>query len=306
MEMKQNTKPLIWKILDSWPVILLTAYLLMELSSKLSTPLILGIQKLLQTRSPALAASDVWITGRLYLSFIGIWIVFYAFLAINRHDRYIIKMASPRVPGNTIKNGLLGLLSGFAMNGACILTAVLKGDIKLYFNRFDLFPFLFLLIAVFIQCAAEEIAYRGYPYHKIVGVYRKPWLGVLLTALLFSAGHLLNPGVTALALLNIVAVGVLLSLPFLYMRNGIWWSYGFHTAWNFSQSIVFGLPNSGIVFPYSIFKLDAASARSSFAYHVDFGVEGTPLATSLILLTIALWVLYARRKGIKPEVLADL
>jgi len=110
MKIERNTKSKIWKVLDSWPVILLTTYLLMELGSRLSTPLILGIQKLLHTHSPALATSDVWITGRLYLSFIGIWIVFYAFLAINRHDRYIIKMASPRVPGNTIKNGSMSIV----------------------------------------------------------------------------------------------------------------------------------------------------------------------------------------------------
>lgn len=49
--------------------------------------------------------------------------------------------------------------------------------------------------------------------------------------------------------------------------------------------IIFGLSNSGQVFPYSIFKLDASNARDSFFYNVGFGVEGTAFA--LIILAAA-------------------
>ena len=31
--------------------------------------------------------------------------------------------------------------------------------------------------------------------------------------------------------------------------------FAVHTAWNFTQNILFGLPNSGINVPYSVFKL---------------------------------------------------
>ncbi len=33
---------------------------------------------------------------------------------------------------------------------------------------------------------------------------------------------------------------------------------GVHMAWNYTQNIIFGLPNSGIVSGFSLFKLDAA------------------------------------------------
>ncbi len=45
-----------------------------------------------------------------------------------------------------------------------------------------------------------------------------------------------------------------------------------HTAWNFMQNIVLGLPNSGANVPYSIFKLEEG-ASNSFFYDTGFGIE---------------------------------
>ena len=47
-----------------------------------------------------------------------------------------------------------------------------------------------------------------------------------------------------------------------------------HTAWNFTQNFIFGLPNSGLVSEASIFALDAANAKTSWIYSASFGVEG--------------------------------
>ena len=79
----------------------------------------------------------------------------------------------------------------------------------------------------------------------------------------------------------------------------------FHAAWNFSQSIVFGLPNSGIVSAYSVFKLDAASATNGLFYNVNFGVEGS-VGSNLILLTLCIVVLLINRgKGEHTDIWAE-
>ena len=95
-----------------------------------------------------------------------------------------------------------------------------------------------------------------------------------MNALVFMALHMGNPGVTNLGLLQVFLIGVLFSL-IVYYWDSLWTVIWAHTAWNFSQSIVFGLPNSGIVSKYSVFKLEAASARDGIFYNTSFGVEGS-------------------------------
>ena len=88
----------------------------------------------------------------------------------------------------------------------------------------------------------------------------------------------------------------------------LWTAIWAHTAWNFSQSIVFGLPNSGIVSSYSVFKLDAASARDGLFYSTSFGVEGS-IGANVIIGAVILIVLIAalvRKRGEKVDLWEDL
>lgn len=297
-----NRKRTIW---NTWPILCLMAFVLMYVGLIAGTLLMRVIHGGLKTANPVLAGSDVWMTGIMYLVFIGIWIFVFGYAAISRKNRYLVKMISPKIEGNTWKNAAIGLLIGFGLNGVCILAAWLHGDIALTFKGFSPVPFLLIFLCVFVQCAAEELIFRGYLYHKLMESYRRI-LPALLNALLFGAVHLFNDGVTALSFCNVVLMGVLLTVPMYYMKNGLWCAFGMHTAWNFSQSILFGLPNSGEVFPYSVFELDASTAVNSFAYNVGFGVEGTLLASLLIGGTSLIWVTLARKKNIQPEILADI
>ena len=72
---------------------------------------------------------------------------------------------------------------------------------------------------------------------------------------------------------------------------------GLHATWNFTQSIILGLPNSGPIFPYSIFQLDGSLAHNSFAYHVEFGLEGTWLSS--VLMTLCCVFLYVWKNNQK-------
>jgi len=146
-----------------------------------------------------------------------------------------------------------------------------------------------LLFAVFVQSSSEELIDRAYLYQVLKKGYRNRWVAILGNAVIFALLHGFNPGVTLLSLTNIFVTGVLLSLLVSYY-DSLWCAFGVHTGWNFTQSILLGLPNSGLVVPYSIFELDTASASNSFAYHVAFGIEGTILST--LVLAIACIVIY--------------
>ena len=82
----------------------------------------------------------------------------------------------------------------------------------------------------------------------------------------------------------------------------MWCASAIHAAWNFTQNIIFGLPNSGQVSPFSIFKLTAA--KDTFAYNVDFGVEATILSMIVEIVGIVLVVVIGQKltgKGFRAE-----
>ena len=278
-------------IIDTLPFFYVTVFFLIHIlglgtfGSKIKS----GMTFILNAISPSIAESDVWITGRYYFSFIGLWIVLLIVLAVFEKNHSILACVGPAAKGNNLIQLGIGLLIGFGMNAFCILIAWLNKDISLYFDSFRPISFILVFIMVFIQSSAEELACRGYLYQRLIKCYKKPPVAIIGNSLLFGLMHLMNDGVTIWSILSLVLMGILCSVV-VYYRDSLWCAFAIHTAWNFAQNILFGLPNSGNVFPYSVFKLDAGSATDSFAYNVAFGVEGSILCCVVYLIVIA--VLY--------------
>jgi len=87
--------------------------------------------------------------------------------------------------------------------------------------------------------------------------------------------------------------------------DGVWIAIMMHIGWNFTQSILFGLPNSGIVSEYSLFKSEAASAKNGLFYTVDFGVEGSLGSILAMALPIAVILWINRGKPEKNDLWAE-
>ena len=239
-------------------------------------------------------SSDVWETAQIYLAFFGVWIIFFL-NALLKKNRPLFKAYGTGLSGNRLPELAIGLLTGFGMNGLLILFAMLHGDIHLYFDRFNIGAFLILFAAVFIQSAAEEIMCRGFIYHRVLRTYRGQYLAAaLVNGIFFGLIHITNDGAPPVAIIDIIICGIQYS-AMVYYFDSVWMTMGAHAGWNFTQSILAGLPNSGTVFPYSIFRLDAATAASSFFYDVGFGVEGTIPAVILEILVLVLIIVIGRK-----------
>ena len=243
--------------------------------------------------------SDLGSTAGMYFLFIGIWAVLFL-NALIKKNRPLFKAYGTGCAGNNVKNLLIGYLIGFGMNGLAILMAWMHGDIYMYFDRFELVPFLILFVAVFVQSAAEEMVCRGFIYQRVLRTYRdKFWLAVIVNSVFFGAIHLGNDGISALAIVDLVVTGLLFT-AMVYYFDSLWMAMAAHAGWNFTQSILAGLPNSGMVVPYSVFKLDAATARDSFFYNVAFGVEGTVPAIAIQVVVLAAIVMIGRKMDGRP------
>lgn len=248
---------------------------------------------------PFLTSTDVGVTTVMYLEFIGIWILCCLYMRFTKKNRPILRAIGRGAGGNSWRNLLIGFGIGFGLNGICILAAWLHKDISLYFDSFQPVYFVIIFMAVFVQSSAEELLCRGFLYQRLRRGYKSPLVAIIGNAAFFAILHLANDGVTVLSVVNIFVVGILFSLMVWYM-DSIWCAMAVHTAWNFMQNIIFGLPNSGIVAPYSVFRLEASVARDSFAYNVGFGIEGTLFADVVLILACACMWLWGRKYGKKP------
>ena len=289
---KRSTKDNLW-------VLYIETYTLFLLGQLLGTFLVVISGKILSLFIPKIAKSDAWTTCTLYMIFIGIWILMLLYISRNKERCPVLKIFWTKPAGNNGKKLLLGFLIGFGLNGLCILIAWLCQDIVIYYDAFHPISFIIIFAMVFIQSSAEEAICRGYLFQKLLKIYGKPVIAIVGNSMFFAILHLGNEGVTLLSVINIFLVGIFMSFIVYYM-DSLWCTFAVHTAWNFTQNIIFGLPNSGIVVPYSVFKLEAGTAVNSLAYNVGFGIEGTLIADIVMLLACGILFLWGRKYGKKP------
>ncbi len=236
-----------------------------------------------------------------YFWFIGIWILFFLVCVIWKRNRPMLRQLAPNRNGNNLKGALIGLLLGFGTNGFCILMSVILGDIHLSFYEFSPALFFSFLFVVLIQSGGEEITDRVFLYQKLRRRYRNPAVAIVGNSVVFGAIHLFNPGVSVFAIIDIIVSGLIFSL-IVYYYDSVWAAITYHAAWNFTQNIIFGLPNSGLVSEYSVFKLEAASAGNGLFYNVDFGVEGSIGAILIEGILLVVIIMVNRRKPEKNDV----
>ena len=101
------------------------------------------------------------------------------------------------------------------------------------------------LAAMLIQSTTEELWCRGFMYERI-NVHYPLWVAIVVNGVFFAFLHIFNPGVGVLPIVDIAVCGLSFSLAKWY-TGSIWFPMGIHTAWNFTQNFLFGLPNSGLV-----------------------------------------------------------
>ena len=290
-------------LFDNFIGIPVAAFLLLTVGGSLSILLLNpAVKFLLDVVAPGFTATDVWITVDHYMGFLGIWILTLIFLAVTARNRPILKALTTKTRGNNLKMFALGLGVGLGMNLLCAFVAMANGDIRLTFHSFRPVSFLVIFAAVFVQSSAEELLCRVFVYQRMMRRYGKPILAALVNSVFFALNHIFNDGISALAMLNIFAYGLLFSAMVIYLDSP-WATMTAHTAWNFCQNILLGLPNSGNVLPYSVFKLETAAATDSFAYSVAFGLEGTITACVVLITVTALIVWWgARRKTVPTDI----
>jgi len=97
----------------------------------------------------------------------------------------------------------------------------------------------------FVVALAEEMLFRGYLQTALSRVISF-WPAAIVLSTLFGLVHLHNSRELLFGIGVVALGGAFFSLA-LWRTGSLWWGIGFHTAWDWSQSFLFGVPDSGIL-----------------------------------------------------------
>jgi membrane protease YdiL (CAAX protease family) len=181
----------------------------------------------------------------------------------------------------------LGAALGWGLVVLAVLPMVLSGALYVQlWSQPRAFELLVLnLLTLGVAALAEEVAFRGYPYRRLIEAIGRVKATILLS-LLFGLGHALNPYATWTSVLVTVLAGLLLSIGWL-RTHGLWLPWGLHFAWNASMGVLFGLPISGAATFSSVVQ------TRTFGYlwltGGDYGPEGAIF--TIVALTAGIFLL---------------
>lgn len=260
-------------------------------------------QNLLKSLDTSPIGRGFWELAFYYIVFVFEWIALLVALAIFPKGRICLRTFGSGRAGNTPRMLLIGYGIGFCSNMAIALVAMASGNFTLHFSQFNPLVILFFLVIVFIQSSYEEALCRGFVYNRILRTYQRPSVAIAGSALMFIVLHLANPGATILSMANIAVIGILYAL-IVYYFDSLWCVMGIHAAWNFTQNILLGLPNSGIESTFSIFALNSAAATNGIAYDTVFGLEGSITALLLNAAEAVVVVIIGKRYKTQQEIKA--
>jgi membrane protease YdiL (CAAX protease family) len=187
-------------------------------------------------------------------------------------------------------DAFIGFNLGITLLGSATLLLHVTGNLEwseAHFNAGDLSKGLFLMVLIAIT---EELVFRAYILNNLLDSLNK-WVALGVSAGMFTLAHASNPGISSVAVANILLAGALLGINYIYTRN-IWFAVFFHFSWNFIQGpilgyTVSGLPLQGILQP----DLKGPWWLTGGA----FGLEGSFITTCVLVITLLfLYITYEK------------
>ncbi|MGO9862919.1 MAG: lysostaphin resistance A-like protein [Terriglobales bacterium] len=117
------------------------------------------------------------------------------------------------------------------------------------------------------------------------------WTSALILSILFGVGHKGNPGESPIGMLSAGLVAMVFCLS-LWRTGSLWWAVGFHAAWDWSQSFLYGVADSGMMTQHHLLATHPAgkpilSGGATGPEGSIFIVAILAVATLIILMTLS-------------------
>jgi len=160
---------------------------------------------------------------------------------------------------------LKGLMSGIICLTLLIVTlwksALLVFDSRLLFGSDILRYGVIWLFGFLLVGLLEEYLTRGYLQYTLTrglaGIYQWAfetqhskalgfWTAAIIFSILFGLGHSSNPGESPIGVLSAGLAAIVFCFS-LWRTGSLWWAIGFHTSWDWGQSFLYGVADSGLM-----------------------------------------------------------
>lgn len=189
------------------------------------------------------------------------------------------------------KNFLVGALWGIAAISLLIFLLSLAGSYELgpivlggrRLAKFAIFwSAFFLLVAL-----SEEFLLRGYSLFTLTEAIGF-WPAAVLLSVLFGAIHTGNEGENGMGILGAAIIG--LFFCFTVRRTGsLWFPVGFHAAWDWGESYLYSVPDSGSLTPGHLLRSSLHGSR-----WITGGTVGPEGSVLLFVVMAVVWIAFDR------------
>jgi membrane protease YdiL (CAAX protease family) len=169
------------------------------------------------------------------------------------------------------------------------------------------------LVGFFLVGLLEEYINRGYVQYTLTrglaGLYQWAfktrhsaalgfWTSAVIFSIVFFLGHTRNPGESPIGLLSVFLAGMVFCFS-LWRTGSLWWAIGFHTSWDWGQSFLYGVADSGLTIQHHLFA--TRPAGKPILSGGATGPEGSIFIVAVLALVtlIILFTLRRARESVK-------
>jgi len=181
-------------------------------------------------------------------------------------------------------SALIGLIAAFG--GYSFGDLALHGQELLRWGM--LWAVLFIFVGLF-----EEFLFRGYTQYTLaesIGF----WPAAALLSCLFGAVHLRNPGEGWVGAAGVATIGLIFALA-LRRTGNLWLVVGWHASFDFGETFLYSVPNSGVV--VSGHLSNASLHGAAWLTGGTVGPEGSVFSfLTMGILALAIHVLFPAKK----------
>ena len=211
-----------------------------------------------------------------------------------------------------LPNFFAGLAWGVTCLSLLVLTLWKTGflviDSRLLFGSDILRYGAIWLLGFLLVGLLEEYLTRGYIQYTLTrglaGLYQWAfktrhsaalgfWTSAVIVSILFGLGHGNNPGESPIGLLSAGLVSMVFCLS-LWRTGSLWWAIGFHTAWDWAQSFLYGVADSGTMVQHHL--LATHPVGKPILSGGATGPEGSIFVVAILAL-VSLIILFTLRRA---------